>query len=56
MSDYIRDKTTGALILTNNEKARTILKHRSVEEEIKQLKREINTLRTQVNQLLAERN
>jgi hypothetical protein len=55
-SDYIRDKSTGALILVNNEKAKTILKQRSMDDEIRILKNEINILKEQVKQLLAERN
>ncbi len=55
-SDYIRDKSTGALILVNNDKAKTILKQRSIDDEIRILKNEINILKEQVKQLLAERN
>jgi hypothetical protein len=55
-SDYIRDKSTGALILVNNDKAKTILKQRSMDDEIRILKNEINILKEQVKQLLAERN
>ena len=55
-SDYMRDKKTGALILVNQEKASAILKQRSIEDEIKMLKQDINTLRNVVNKLIAERN
>jgi len=55
-NDYIRDKSTGALILVNNDKAKTILKQRSMDDEIRILKNEINILKEQVKQLLAERN
>lgn len=56
MSDYRRDKATGALIFCNPEKEKEILSRRSMAEEIKHLKEEINTLKIQVQELLAARN
>lgn len=56
MMKYTRDKSSGALIIHNPEKEKEILFRRSVDKELKFLKQEINTLKKQVQELLAERN
>ena len=56
MSNYIRDKFSGALIISNPEKEREIRFRRTVEDEIKALKEEINTLKKTIQDLLVERN
>ena len=56
MSDYIRDKKTGALLFNNPEKEKDILEKRSIRSQIKALTEEINTIKKQVTELLAERN
>jgi cell division protein FtsB len=56
MMNYTRDKASGALIISNPEKEREILSRRRLEDEIKILKEEINTLKRQVKDLIAERN
>ena len=44
------------MIIHNPEKEKEILFRRSVDKELKSLKQEINTLKKQVQELLAERN
>lgn len=56
MKQYSRDKFSGALIISNPEKEREIRFRRTVEDELKALKEEINTLKKTLQDLLAERN
>lgn len=56
MKDFIRDKATGILVFNNPEKEREIIRSRSINAELKSLKEEINTLKKQVQELLATRN
>ena len=56
MRPYTRDKFSGALIISNPEKEREIRFRRTVEDEIKALKEEINTLKKTIQDLLVERN
>jgi len=56
MKEYKRDKKTGMLVFYNPEKEREIMRNRSITQEIKTLREEINILKAQVNELLAKRN
>lgn len=56
MKQYYRDKISGALIIHNPEKESEILFRRKMEEEIKYLREEINTLKSNLDELLAKRN
>ena len=56
MKDYIRDENSGLLIFSNSEKEKEILRRRKMNEEIDALKKEINLLKSQVNELLVKRN
>lgn len=56
MKDYIRDKNNGLLVFSNPEKEKEILRRRKMNEEIDALKKEINILKSQVNELLVKRN
>lgn len=56
MMQYTRDKSSGALIINNPEKEKEILFRRNAERELKALRNEINTLKEQIQELLAKRN
>lgn len=56
MKNYSRDRSSGALIINNPEKEREILFRRKIDDEIKALKEEINTLKSKLDELLATRN
>lgn len=55
MSDYKRDKATGALIFDNPNKEKEIIAKRTMVQEIRHLKEEINILKQQVSKLISER-
>lgn len=56
MNDYIRDPKTGALFFVNDEKELDILEKRSFVQQIDAMRGEINTLKSLIKDLLAERN
>jgi hypothetical protein len=56
MSDYIRDRKTGALIFVNEEKERDFMEKTRLQMQVESMKSEINTLKSLVNELLAKRN
>lgn len=55
MSDYKRDKVTGALIFDNPTKEKEIIAKRNTMQEIKHLREEINILKQQISKLISER-